>query len=97
MGHKWLWNASLGGYPPEEFFVAVDPLLAGMREKLDGPYHTSDKIAGSLCSEWASKLGLAAGELPHAGTSPRYGSDTPNVARMATSRPSMISASSVVS
>ena len=61
MGHKWLWNAALGGYPPEEFFVAVDPLLAGMREKLDGPYHTSDRIAGSLCSEWAAKLGLTAG------------------------------------
>jgi len=29
MGHKWLWNESLGGFPKEEFFVAVDPLLAG--------------------------------------------------------------------
>jgi L-ribulokinase len=61
MGHKWLWNASLGGFPPEEFFVAVDPLLAGMRDKLDGPYHTSDRIAGSLCGEWAERLGLRAG------------------------------------
>ena len=25
MGHKWLWNKALGGLPPEEFLVAVDP------------------------------------------------------------------------
>lgn len=61
MGHKWLWNASLGGYPPEEFFVAVDPLLADMREKLDGPYRTSDHLAGHLSAEWAEQLGLTAG------------------------------------
>ncbi len=61
MGHKWLWNPSLGGYPPEEFFVAVDPLLAGIRDKLDGPYHTSDHLAGHLSAEWAEKLGLRAG------------------------------------
>lgn len=61
MGHKWLWNASLGGFPPEAFFVAVDPLLAGMREKLGGPYHTSDHLAGHLCSAWADRLGLSAG------------------------------------
>ena len=36
MGHKWMWNASLGGLPPEEFLASVDPLLAGVREKLQG-------------------------------------------------------------
>lgn len=61
MGHKWLWNASLGGFPPEEFFVAVDPLLAGVRAKLDGPYHTSDHLAGHLCAAWAERLDLAPG------------------------------------
>ena len=61
MGHKWLWNESLGGYPPEEFLVAVDPLLAGMREKLDGRYLTSDRVAGTLTPEWAARLGLKAG------------------------------------
>ncbi len=46
MGHKWLWNDSLGGFPPEEFFLAVDPLLAGIREKLGARdrYRTSDRI-----------------------------------------------------
>ena len=61
MGHKWMWNAKLGGFPPEEFLTAVDPLLAGVRRKLDGHYRTSDKIAGHLAPEWAAKLGLRAG------------------------------------
>lgn len=60
MGHKWMWNESLGGLPPEEFLVAVDPLLAGVRAKLNGRYLKSDAIAGTLSSEWAEKLGLKA-------------------------------------
>lgn len=60
-GHKWLWNESLGGFPSGEFFVAVDPLLAGVREMLEGPYLTSDRIAGTLSPEWANRLGLKAG------------------------------------
>ncbi len=61
MGHKWLWNAKLGGLPPEEFLVKVDPLLAGVRGKLDGEYATSEHIAGTLSPFWAEKLGLKAG------------------------------------
>lgn len=61
MGHKWLWNASLGGLPPEDFLVKVDPLLAGVREKLEGEYSTSDQIEGKLSPFWAEKLGLKAG------------------------------------
>jgi L-ribulokinase len=61
MGHKWLWNRALGGLPPESFLVKVDPLLAGVREKLDGDYETSDRIAGFLAPEWAEKLGLRPG------------------------------------
>jgi L-ribulokinase len=61
MGHKWLWNPQLGGLPSEEFLVKVDPLLAGVREKLQGEYATSDQIAGKLSAVWAEKLGLKAG------------------------------------
>src|SRR5580704_11357483 len=61
MGHKWLWNADLGGLPPEEFLARVDPLFAGVREKLQGEYLGSDRIAGHLSPEWADKLGLKAG------------------------------------
>ena len=48
MGHKWLWNASLGGLPPEDFLIKVDPLLAGVREKIDGEFAASDQLAGRL-------------------------------------------------
>lgn len=61
MGHKWMWNAQLGGLPPESFLTKVDPLLKGVREKLDGEYATSDKLAGRLSPFWAEKLGLKPG------------------------------------
>ena len=61
MGHKWMWHAELGGLPPEDFLVSVDPLLAGVRGKLNGRYATSDAIAGHLSAEWAGRLGLRAG------------------------------------
>jgi L-ribulokinase len=61
MGHKWLWNLQLGGLPPESFLVKVDPLLRGVREKLDGEYATSNQIAGRLSPFWAEQLGLKAG------------------------------------
>ena len=61
MGHKWMWNASLGGLPPEKFLAKVDPLLAGVREKLGGEYATSDQLAGHLSPHWAEQLGLKTG------------------------------------
>jgi len=61
MGHKWLWNASLGGLPPESFLVKVDALLAGIRAKLDSEVTTSDQVAGRLAPRWAEQLGLRAG------------------------------------
>ncbi|HUN60611.1 MAG TPA: ribulokinase [Candidatus Sulfotelmatobacter sp.] len=61
MGHKWLWNASLGGLPPEEFLVKVDPLFKGLRANLEGEYVTSDHLAGHLSAQWAERLGLKPG------------------------------------
>jgi len=61
MGHKWMWNRDLGGLPPEDFLIKVDPVLCGVRGRLDGRYATSDQIAGHLSAEWAEKLGLRAG------------------------------------
>lgn len=61
MGHKWLWHPDLGGLPPEKFLTKLDPLLAGVRDKLQGTYETSDKIAGTLSALWAGKLGLRTG------------------------------------
>jgi len=61
MGHKWLWNASLGGLPSEDFLTKVDPLLAGVREQIDGEFATSNQLAGHLSAYWAEQLGLKAG------------------------------------
>jgi L-ribulokinase len=66
MGHKWLWNPRWGGYPPQAFLSALDPLLDGVRDKMSGPNGdaevlTSDHIAGQLSPAWASSLGLRAG------------------------------------
>jgi L-ribulokinase len=61
MGHKWMWNDALGGLPPEEFLVEVDPVLRGVRAKLAGRYSTSTQIAGHLSQHWAEQLGLRAG------------------------------------
>jgi L-ribulokinase len=61
MGHKWMWNAELGGLPPEQFLSNVDPVLAGVRNQLGGNYATSEQIAGHLAPEWAEKLGLRPG------------------------------------
>ncbi len=61
MGHKWMWNESLGGLPPEEFLASVSPRLKGVRGKLQGRYLTSDQIAGHLTPEWGVQLGLKPG------------------------------------
>ncbi|MEO7004689.1 MAG: ribulokinase [Acidobacteriaceae bacterium] len=61
MGHKWLWNPRWGGFPPQEFFSTLDPLLEGIREKMQSPVETSDHLAGHLCPSWAKQLGLAPG------------------------------------
>jgi L-ribulokinase len=58
MGHKWMWNESLGGLPPEGFLSSVDPLLSGLRDRLAGRYLTSDQIAGGLSEEWGHRLGF---------------------------------------
>jgi L-ribulokinase len=61
MGHKWLWNRSLGGFPDDHYFTEVDALLEGITDKLQGRFETSDHIAGGLSSDWAKKLGVKSG------------------------------------
>ena len=61
MGHKWMWNQSLGGLPSDEYFGEVDPLLAGIGNRICGRFATSDQIAGRLSPLWAERLGLSPG------------------------------------
>ena len=58
-GHKALWSEEWNGLPPEEFFSSLDPLLNGFASRLFKHTFTSDTQAGTLCKEWAGKLGLS--------------------------------------
>jgi L-ribulokinase len=60
-GHKALWHPEWGGLPPEEFLTELDPLLAGVRDRLFVDTHTSDVVAGHLSHDWAIRLGLPTG------------------------------------
>ncbi|HLD53154.1 MAG TPA: ribulokinase [Sediminibacterium sp.] len=57
-GHKGLWSEQFNGYPPNDFFTSLDPLLDGYVLTLGDTTYSSDKSAGTLSKEWASKLGL---------------------------------------
>jgi len=58
-GHKALWAAEFGGLPPDEFFSALDPLLAGFTQRLFTRTYTADKPAGKLSQYWAERLELS--------------------------------------
>ncbi len=57
-GHKAMWHTSWEGLPPNEFFIRIDPLLNGLRERLYSESVTGNEAAGRLTPEWAKKLGL---------------------------------------
>ena len=57
-GHKAMWLEKWGGLPSEEFLTALDPLLAGYRDRLYTDTCPSDKKVGYLTEEWAARLGL---------------------------------------
>jgi L-ribulokinase len=59
-GHKAMWHATFGGLPPKDFLTRLDPLLAGLRERLYTETWTCDVAAGTLSPEWVERLGLHA-------------------------------------
>lgn len=58
-GHKGIWSETFGGFPPNEFFASLDPLLEGFTSNLPRETYTADQPAGYLSKEWAEKLGLS--------------------------------------
>lgn len=58
-GHKALWSEAFGGFPPDDFFGALDPLLDGFVNHLPKETFPADVAAGHLSAEWAEKLGLS--------------------------------------
>lgn len=59
-GHKALWAKEFDGYPPDEFFASLDPLLKGFTSRLSKETYTADQPAGIISKEWSERLGLAA-------------------------------------
>ncbi|MDK2857895.1 MAG: L-ribulokinase [Verrucomicrobiota bacterium] len=57
-GHKVMWHAEWGGYPPREFWDRLDPKLSDIRDTLGKDTWTTDVSAGTLTPEWAEMLGL---------------------------------------
>ena len=60
-GHKAMWHAKWGGLPPEEFLAGLDPILSGLRARMDYDTATADVPVGKLTKEWADRLGVPEG------------------------------------
>jgi L-ribulokinase len=60
-GHKALYSDDWGGLPDKEFLSLLDPKLAELRDRLYDKAYDATTAAGSLCAEWAQKLGLPKG------------------------------------
>jgi L-ribulokinase len=60
-GHKAMYSDTWGGLPSAEFLARLDPRLASLRARLFDRAWAPDRPAGTLCSKWASVLGLPAG------------------------------------
>jgi L-ribulokinase len=58
-GHKALWSEDYKGFPPDEFFSSLDPLLKGFTNKLFKKTYTADQSVGNLSADWALRLGLS--------------------------------------
>lgn len=58
-GHKAMWHEEFEGLPDQQFLTRLDPLLAGIRERLYRDTYTCDIAAGNLSPEWAERLGLS--------------------------------------
>lgn len=67
-GHKAMWHEDWNGLPPEEFLTKLDPYLASLRGKLYNETFTSDKVAGTLSQDWATRLGLTTDTVIAVGT-----------------------------
>ncbi|HEX9729679.1 MAG TPA: ribulokinase [Gemmatimonadales bacterium] len=60
-GHKAMYGTTWGGLPSRAFLKQLDPALADLRDRLYDVAYPADRPAGTLCTEWAGRLGLREG------------------------------------
>jgi len=60
-GHKAMWHEDFNGLPEEKFLTTIDPLLAGLRDRLFRDTYACEVCAGTISVEWSNRLGLPAG------------------------------------
>jgi len=60
-GHKAFYAEDWGGLPDKEFLTLLDPKMADLRDRLYDKAFDANEAAGTLCPDWAKKLGLPAG------------------------------------
>lgn len=70
IGAKWMWAEEWGGYPPASFLDRLDPRLKGLH--LPERNYGCHEQAGTLCPEWAAKLGLGTEVVIGAGNVDSY-------------------------
>jgi L-ribulokinase len=57
-GHKAMWHEDFNGLPDEKFLIKLDPVLAGLRERLFSETYTCETCVGIISRDWALKLGI---------------------------------------
>lgn len=67
-GHKAMWHEDFDGLPEEGFLTKLDPLLAGLKDRLYKTTETAEVPVGNLTEEWANNLGLTTSVIVGAGT-----------------------------
>ena len=88
MGHKWMWNAELGGLPPEDFLTSKSIRCStGVRAKAaKANMPPPIRSPGQLSPEWAERLGFASPEFPSpSARSTRTGTRSARAPKKATS------------
>jgi L-ribulokinase len=60
-GHKAMYSETWGGLPSKEFLGRLDPKLGALRDRMYDKAYPADRPAGTLCAEWARRLGLPEG------------------------------------
>lgn len=55
---KMFWSEEWGGFPPEEFFAALDEAIVPILRTMRAAKYTCDKPYGTISAEWAAELGL---------------------------------------